>query len=157
MQQLRLSRMYTIGRVKRVEESKWDIQPRGMNNTIRWLVGHIFVTVEMFTQQSIKSYEPVNQQWFPFFEEGTSPSDWEEGWEEDVPSGEELLAALRGQLPRIIPVLEDKLHLKMTEPLVIGDNIMTIDTIEGLVQFLSWHEAPHAGTIDTLNRCEDLN
>ncbi len=144
--------MHTIGRVKRVESSKWDFQPEGMNNTIRWLAGHIFVTVEMFIQQSIKTYEPVNQAWFPLFEEGTSPADWDG----DVPSGEELLAALREQLSWIIPVIEDKLPLKMAEPLVIGDDILTIDTVEGIVQFLSWHEGPHAGAIDTLNKCKDI-
>ena len=142
--------MNTIGRVKRVEDSKWDIQPKGFNNNIRWLAGHIFVTVEVFVQQHITSYEPVYPDWVPLFLEGTSPNEWEG----EVPSGEEILKALRAQFEWIIPILEDNLENKAKEPLVIGDNIMSIDTVDGIVQFLSWHEGNHAGGIDALNKIE---
>lgn len=140
--------MHTIGRVKRVEDEKWDFQPEGFNNNIRWHAGHIFATVELYLQQSVESYEPVYPDWIPLFTDGTSPDEWGE----NVPSSEEILAALRDQPKWMIPFLEDKLEEKMMEPLVIGNDIMTIDTIEGIVQFLSWHEGTHAGTIDALNR-----
>ncbi|MDS9470759.1 DinB family protein [Sporosarcina pasteurii] len=146
-----MSRMYTIGRVKRVEDSKWDYQPAGFNNNIRWHAGHIFVIVETFLQKSVKSYEPKYPEWIPMFDDGTSPSDWGE----DVPSGEEILAALREQMDWVIPFIEDKLDGKMDEPLVIGDDIMTFSTIDGIVQFLSWHEGTHAGVIHALNLLEN--
>ena len=140
--------MHTIGRVKRVEDAKWDFQPEGFNNNIRWHAGHIFATVELYLQQSVESYEPVHPDWIPLFTDGTSPDEWGE----NVPSSEEILAALREQPKWMIPFLEDKLEEKMVEPLVIGNDIMTIDTIEGIVQFLSWHEGTHAGAIDALSR-----
>lgn len=150
IQQLRLSRMHTIGRVKRVEDIKWDYQPAGFNNNILWHAGHIFVIVELYLQQSVPSYDMKNPQWLSLFDDGTSP----EQWAEHVPTGAEILAALREQLKWVIPFVENRLADEMNEPLVIGNDIMTIDTIEGIVQFLSWHEGTHAGAIDALNRLQ---
>lgn len=142
--------MHTISRVKRVEDAKWDYQPEGFNNNIRWHAGHLFVTMETFIQQGMPSYEPVNLEWVKWFDDGTSPSEWDE----NVPSGEELLAALRKQLDWIIPFIEDKLAGDMSEPLLIGDNVLTIESNEGLIQFLAWHEGVHAGVIHALNLVE---
>lgn len=142
--------MNTIGRVKRVDDSKWDIQPKGFNNNIRWHAGHVFVTLEVFVQEHITTYEPVNPDWVPLFLEGTSPNDWEG----EVPSGEVILQALRAQLGWIIPILEENLDKKAKEPLVIGDNIMSIDTVDGIVQFLSWHEGNHTGMLDAMSKFE---
>ena len=85
--------------------------------------------------------------WIPLFIDGTSPDEWEG----NVPTGEVLLTALSAQLERVIPVVENRLTEKATEPLIIGDNIMTIDSIEGFVQFLSWHEGTHSGAINAMN------
>jgi len=142
--------MNTIGRVKRVDDSKWDIQPKGFNNNIRWHAGHIFVTMEVFVQQHIVSYEPVYPEWIPLFLEGTSPNEWVG----EVPSGEEILKALRAQFNWVIPILEENLAKKAKEPLVIGNNIMSIDTVDGILQFLSWHEGNHTGSIDALSKLE---
>lgn len=139
--------MHTIGRVKRVADSKWDFQPAGFNNNIRWHAGHIFVIVETFLQQSVKSYKPQKPEWIPMFDDGTSPQEWGE----NVPTGEEILAALREQMDWVIPFVEEKLNEEMDEPLVIGEDIMTISNIDGIVQFLSWHEGTHAGVIHALN------
>ncbi len=140
--------MHTIGRVKRVKESNWTFQPDGFNNNILWHAGHIFVIVEIYLHQSVPSYEIKNPEWIALFDDGTSP----EEWDENIPTGAEILAALREQMSWVIPFVENQLEKKMNEPLVIGNDIMTIDTIEGIVQFLSWHEGTHAGTIDALNR-----
>lgn len=148
IQQLKLSRMHTIGRVKRVEDAKWDFQPRGFNNNILWHAGHIYVIVEIYLQQSVPSYTIKNPEWIALFDDGTSPEEWGEA----IPSGVEILAALREQMSWVIPFLENRLEEKMNEPLIIGNEIMTIETIEGIVQFLSWHEGTHAGAIDALNR-----
>ncbi|WP_438319071.1 DinB family protein [Sporosarcina sp. FA9] len=148
MQQLRLARMHLIGRMKRVEDSKWDVQPSGFNNNIRWHAGHIFVTMETLIHQSINSYEPKHPNWIPLFVDGTSPVEWGD----DVPSNEELMTNLREQLEWVIPFLEGKQEEKMSEPLIIGENIMTIDDIQGIIQFIAWHEGVHAGVIDALSK-----
>ena len=148
IQQLRLARMHMIGRVKRVEDTQWDFQPEGFNNNIRWHAGHIFVTMETLIQQGVKSYEPRYPEWIPLFVDGTSP----EQWKDIVPTSEELLKALREQPEWVTAFLQGKMSDKMSEPLVIGDNIMTIDDVEGIIQFIAWHEGVHAGVIDALSK-----
>lgn len=139
--------MHTISRVKRVEDSKWDFQPEGFNNNILWHAGHIYVIVETFLQKGIPSYDVQHPEWVKYFDDGTSP----DNWDEFVPTGKELLAELRAQLEWVIPFLEGKSEFLMHDPIVIGNDVMVIDTMEGLVQFLAWHEGTHAGVIHALN------
>lgn len=140
--------MHTIGRIKRIDGPRWDFQPEGFNNNIRWHVGHIFVTMETFVQQALPSYELVHPEWIPLFIDGTSPSEWGD----DAPTSDVLLAAMREQLDRIPKFLEGKIVGDAAEPLIIGDNIMTIPDVEGIVQFIAWHEGVHAGAIDAHGR-----
>jgi hypothetical protein len=140
--------MHTIGRVKRIEDAKWNVQPGEFNNNIRWHVGHIFVTMETIIQQSLPAYEVVNPEWVSLFIDGTSPADWGD----DAPTSDVLLAAIRDQLNRIPNFLEGKMVGYAVEPLVIGEDIMTIDDIDDIVQFIAWHEGVHAGVIYALGR-----
>lgn len=139
--------MHTISRVKRVADDKWHTEPAGFNNNILWHAGHIFVIHETFLQQGIPSYEVRYPEWVKYFDDGTSPSEWDE----HVPTGEKVLAELRAQLDWMIPFVDRKLTQDMKEPVIIGNNVMKIDTIEGLIQFLSWHEGTHAGVIYAMN------
>jgi len=145
--QLNMARMYTLGRLKNSKEVAWDTQPHGFGNTIRWNAGHIFVSMEVFVQKALGEYEPVNPEWIPLFVTGTSPA----GWGENVPSNEELLAALKGQPARIVAALEGNLGNILAEPMSIGP-MHTMETAEAIVQFAVWHEGVHAGMIHGLNR-----
>ena len=142
-----MTRMYTLGRLKNSKEEAWDTQPNGFNNTIRWNAGHIFVSMEALVQKALGEYEPVNPEWIPLFVTGTSP----EGWGENVPSNEELLAALKEQPARIVAALEGNLGNVLAEPMSIGP-MHTMETAEAIVQFAVWHEGVHAGMIHGLNR-----
>ncbi|HLR10181.1 MAG TPA: DinB family protein [Sporosarcina sp.] len=142
-----MARMHTISRVKRVADDKWHPEPDGFNNNILWHAGHIFVIHETFLQKGIPSYEVRHPEWVKYFDDGTSPSEWDQ----NVPSGETVLAELRAQLDWIIPFIENKLEADMVDPVVIGNDVMIIDTMEGLIQFLSWHEGTHAGVIFAMN------
>lgn len=147
LNQLNFSRMYTLGRLKQARAEAWDTKPNGFNNTIRWNAGHIFVSMEAFVQKALSEYEPVNPEWIPLFVTGTNP----EGWGKNVPSNEELIAALKEQPARIVAVLEGNLGNVLVEPMSIGP-MHTMDTVEAIVQFIVWHEGVHAGTIHGLNR-----
>lgn len=80
-------------------------------------------------------------------ERGTSPA----MWEGQVPSNEELVAALQEQMPRIVEALEGKLDQELPEPLKIGD-MLSMGTINAVIHFALWHEGVHAGVIHGLNR-----
>jgi len=147
IEQLKMARMYTMGRLSQAKEDAWDKQPNGFNNTIRWNAGHIYISLEQFTARALPSYEPQHNEWGTYFGMGTSPAKWEG----QVPSKEELLAALQEQLPRIVEALEGKLGEVLPEPLKIG-NMLTMGTVDAVIQFSVWHEGVHAGVIHGLNR-----
>jgi hypothetical protein len=147
LNQLNFTRTYTQGRLQSIKEGQWDIQPEGMNNTIRWNVGHIFVTMESFLQRVVSSYEPVHSEWIPLFKGGTKPKDWTL----EPPTNEELLLALAEQPARAIEVLTGKLDLQLPEVMQIG-KIHEMATVEAVIQFAIWHEGIHAGIIFALNK-----
>ena len=139
-----------MGRLAQVMDDVWDKQPTGFNNTIRWNVGHIYCTLENLTSVILPSYERENVEWNAFFEKGTSPA----AWEGQIPSNEELIAALQEQMPRIVGALEGKLDQVLPEPLKIGD-VLTMGTANALIQFAAWHEGLHIGVIQGMNRAID--
>jgi hypothetical protein len=147
IEQLKMARMYTMGRLSQVKEDAWDKQPNGFNNTIRWNAGHIYISLEQFVASAVPSYEPLNNEWGAFFGIGTSPVKWEG----QAPSKEELLAALQEQLPRAVEALEGQLDLVLPEPIKIGE-MLTMGTVDAVIQFSLWHEGVHAGVIHGLNR-----
>ncbi|HLR79290.1 MAG TPA: DinB family protein [Bacillota bacterium] len=144
-----MSRMSTMSNLKRLDEAQWDMQPPGFNNTIRWNAGHNFVIVETFLAPEIEGYEIVHPEWVPLFEDGTRPADW--GDDVEIPTSDEIRSALREQVNRLSDQLGDR-DVKLSKPLVIGDNVLEIETLEGMIQFLSWHEGTHAGIINALSK-----
>ncbi|WP_313893181.1 DinB family protein [Psychrobacillus sp.] len=147
IKQLNFARTYTLGKLRQSNEAAWDIQPKGFNNTIRWNIGHIFVLVEKLTQKAIPTYELEHAEWIPLFAPGTTPK----GWEVEPPTNEELVNALKNQSERIKAALEGNLQNVLAEPVSIG-KYHQMNTVEAIVQFLSWHEGVHSGIIHALNR-----
>ena len=147
MNQLKFTRIYTLGRLVKSKAEAWDAQPTGFNNTIRWNAGHIFVTMETLIQKAVEGYEPVHPEWISLFVSGSGTNDWEG----NAPSTDELLAALEEQPERVVKALEGKLSNTLQEPMSIGP-LHTMVTVEAVVQFAVWHEGVHAGMINALNR-----
>ena len=148
--QLKFTRIYTLGRLAKTSDKAWDTQPTGFSNTIRWNAGHIFVTMESLVQKAVEGYELINPEWIALFVSGSNP----ESWEGKVPSIEELLVALEEQPERIMKALEGKLTNTLQEPMSIGP-LHTMATVDAVVQFAIWHEGVHAGMINALNRLAD--
>lgn len=148
LNQMNFARSYTFGRLKQSNDKEWDTQPEGYNNTIRWNVGHIFVTMETFTHLAIPEYAAVRSEWIPLFSTGTSPADWK--GKKKIPSNDDLLMTLKDQKERLTRIYSGNIELTIKEPIKIGP--LTLDTVEAVVQFLTWHEGIHAGMIDGLNK-----
>ncbi|MEK3979245.1 DinB family protein [Psychrobacillus sp. FSL K6-2836] len=147
LNQFNFARIYTLGRIKQVNDVAWDIQPPGFNNTIRWNVGHVYVNAEILSQKAIPSYEIVHPEWVPLFVPETKPSDWDV----EPPTSVELVSALKEQTERIKAVLANNLSNFLIESISIG-NLHEMNTVEALAQFMVWHEGVHAGIIHALNR-----
>lgn len=146
LNQLKFARIYTLGKLANTEGPKWDLQPEGVNNTVRWNAGHIFVSMENFVQQIDPTYEPVHPEWFPFFMSGTSPMTWDEA----APSEEDILEELKIQPERVIYTLQDKMEQLLPKAMEIGE-IHSMTDAESLLHFAIWHEGIHAGVIHVLN------
>ncbi|WP_153733088.1 DinB family protein [Sporosarcina obsidiansis] len=147
IQQAALARGYTLGQIKKANEDAWDTQPEGFSNTIRWNVGHIYVSTEEFLSQALDQYEPSHGDWFSFFKSGSSPSTWQD----TPPSAEDLVVALKEQGKRIPQVVEGQLDRVLESPISIG-KLLTMNTVDEVLQFIAWHEGIHAGVIDGLAR-----
>lgn len=145
--QMKFARIYTNGRLQSVKDEQWDIQPEGFNNTIRWNVGHIFVSMESFIKQCVPTYEPVHPEWMPLFKGGSKPEDWTV----NPPTKEELLIALAEQPSRVEEILSEEIDHPLFKVMSIG-NFHEMATIDAVIQFAIWHEGVHAGTIYALNK-----
>lgn len=145
LNQLNFARIYTQGKLLPIKDEHWDIQPTGFNNTIKWNVGHIFVSMESFVKKVVPDYELVHPEWAPLFKGGTMPSQWTD----HVPTNEELHAALAEQPERVKKALTGKLNQELPESMKIG-TIHEMATVASVIQFAVWHEGVHAGVISAM-------
>lgn len=149
---MELMRMFTYSRtstlilLNKIDESKWDIQPEGFPNTVRWNAGHVFCTAEEFLHDADANYEMTNPAWNDLFLDGTRPSEWPE----EVPSPAEIKAALKEQDKRIMDYFSNKLANSAS---VARDvNGWELDTVQASLQFVTWHEGIHLGFTNGLGK-----
>lgn len=145
LQQFSMARGYTLRLIKRADEYAWDVQPEGFSNTVRWNVGHIYSLTEDLLHRAMNDHPVDKLEWAEFFAPGTSPSTWRSS----PPAEGELVAAMKDQGKRISKLTEQQLAHRLSPPLSIG-KFITMETVDEVLQFLTWHEGLHAGLIDGL-------
>lgn len=133
------SRTSTLILLSKIDENKWDIQPEGFSNTVRWNAGHVYATAEDYLADADTNYTVVNPEWFDLFLDGTRPSEWTN----NIPTKEEIIDALKEQEIRIVNHFKDKL----TDPASVTRDIngTLLDTVDSSLQFVTWHEGIHLG------------
>ncbi|MHA6260480.1 DinB family protein [Sporosarcina sp. CAU 1771] len=145
--QLKLARGFTLSRLKQSTEESWDVQPAGFSNTIRWNVGHVLVTSEYLIGRAIADYEKAYPEWNSFFAAGTRP----ETWDQEPPSIEALIKALKTQNERFESIVGDRVSETLVVPVTIA-KVQQMNTLEEVLYFMSWHEATHSGLIQGLRQ-----
>lgn len=149
---MELMRMFTYSRtstlilLNKIDEDKWDIQPEGFPNTVRWNAGHVFCTAEEYLHDADENYEITHPEWFDLFLDGSRPSEWPE----DVPSPTEIKQALKEQDQRIMDHFSDKLSNKVSK--VRDVNKWDLETVAASMQFVTWHEGIHLGFTNGLSK-----
>ncbi|MCJ7842371.1 DinB family protein [Lederbergia sp. NSJ-179] len=146
LRQFSFSRSSTIRTLERIAVDKWDIQPDGFSNTIRWNAGHVFVVTEILLNKADHSYTMKNPDWSAFFAPGTRPSEWSE----EAPSHQVLIDALTEQKAKTREEFFGKSNQPASESFSIGSHIM--GTVDSLIQFATWHEGSHLGIIQSLDK-----
>lgn len=136
------SRTSTLILLNKIDEKHWDKQPEGFPNTIRWNAGHVYSTAEDYLSSADENFPTKRPEWGDLFLDGTRPSEWPE----DVPSKEEIIAALEEQRDRIYEYFKDKLDQRATEARDINGTLL--ETVEASMQFVTWHEGIHLGYVN---------
>ena len=139
------SRTSTLIGLGNIDKRKWDEQPDGYPNTIRWNAGHVFCTAEEFLNKADDNYEVYFPEWNALFIDGTHPSQWNG----KAPSADDIIAALKEQGDRIYDYFNGKLQNEATEHLTFHS--LTMDTAGASLQFVTWHEGIHLGIIKSLS------
>jgi hypothetical protein len=134
-------RQIVIGTLQGIPEDKFDVQPAGYNNTIRWNTGHIVYWMDKYTPLAFglpTDFPPCCER---LFASGTKPSDWTE----TPPSKEELIEQLTAQLSRLSEISPGMLEAKLASPYVMGP--FRFETADELFNFALMHESIHLGVM----------
>lgn len=134
-------RQLLIGTLQEIPEDRFDVQPAGFNNTIRWNAGHIAYWMDKYTALSFGLPSAIPPRYEALFASGTKPADWTE----TPPSKEELAEQLAAQLTRISELAPGMLDAELQTPFVMGP--FRFETSGELFNFALMHEAIHLGVI----------
>jgi len=138
--QFEMTREYFIKIVESVSKEQTDVQPDGFNNTIHWHTGHVLTITEqtMFGFPHVTTHLPTN--YIELFGNGTKPADWTG----DIPSMDQLIVQLKGQLTRLKQISTEQLDQDLDTPYL---GCKTGGELAGLTLM---HEATHMGQIQAM-------
>ncbi|WP_248924260.1 DinB family protein [Paenibacillus hamazuiensis] len=136
-------RQIVIGQLQGVSEDRFDIQPKGFNNTIRWNVGHMVYWMDKYFSLCFGFSSAVPPQYEALFGSGTKPADWTVA----PPSKDELTEMLMAQLSRLSELTPEMLDMNLQSPFIMGPFQFT--TSGELFNFALMHEAIHLGIISS--------
>ena len=137
------TREATLGVIKGLDESKLDIQPDKLNNTLRWHVGHILVTAESLLFGFPNHSKHIPEEYKDLFSTGTKPANWPE----KVPALSEMINLLTEQQKRINDLNEDFFKQDLPFKMPFGD----FKTYGDIFLMVTEHEAEHTGQMKVLN------
>lgn len=137
-------RQILLHQVQSTPEEIFDIQPEGFNNTIRWNIGHIVVSLDAFLSIGFAFNSNLPKTYEDLFKPGTKPSDWTEA----PPSKEELIQYLSAQLETFPNTSLDTLDMSLPSPFEIGP--LCFKTVGEVFNFAFIHETMHLSTISCL-------
>ncbi|MGD6780304.1 DinB family protein [Sutcliffiella horikoshii] len=151
--QMQFVRKRTIAALDATTEHLADEMPGNVKNSIRWNLGHIFVSQDTLLYPFIGEEHHVPKDYLELFAIGSSPHQWKS----DPPTLQEIRNFLVEQPIRIQKDFAGKLEERIHQPFKLGEYELT--TLGELLSFAIWHEGLHQGAINTIKRAvgtEDL-
>jgi uncharacterized damage-inducible protein DinB len=146
-QQMQFIRDRTLAQLDVTTEALADELPNGFRNTIRWNLGHIFVSHE-FLLHSFAGEEPkIPADYNELFQRNTSPAEWITA----PPTLQELRNLLDDQTKRIVEVFSGRLSEEGENPFQMTETVK-FTTIGEVLNFALWHEGLHQATINCIKR-----
>ncbi|WP_335869103.1 DinB family protein [Bacillus sp. 2205SS5-2] len=144
MNQFEFARMIILNVGNEVTEEIADIIPKGFPNSLRWQLGHVYVTVEeiLFYFANEKMNLPAD--YSELFSRGTKPS----SWSSEPPAIEELFTLLKEQQSRVKETFSNRMDEKLSQTFEAGP--LKLETIGEVLLFALFHESEHIGCIKSL-------
>src|SRR5699024_11021230 len=131
--------------LKKSDETILDIQLVKFQNTIRWNARHVYAEAEKFMNDAANDYEVTRPRWMDLFLYVTRPSEWEG----DIPTKEESMHTLvEQQTNRLETFFKDRIDLPADDVRDLHGTLL--DTPDGALQFLLFHEGLHLGAMKSL-------
>lgn len=129
-----------------IEEGLFDIQPAAFNNSIRWNLGHIIVSLDGLLSKAIPFHSNLPESYRTLFGTGSKPS----GSEAAMPSKAELIQYLKQQMGAISEIPAERLDEQLSTPVQLGP--MTFETAGDIINFTFIHETMHWCAINSLKK-----
>lgn len=149
--QMDFIRMRTIAALDNTTEEMADFVPEGFNNSIRWNLGHIYLSQENLIHSFVKEKGNIPEGFPELFGFNTSPGTWEAA----PPSLKELRELLAEQPKRLREAFSGRLSERGEKPFRMTDTI-AFETLGEVVSFANWHEGLHQGTIISIKRVQGI-
>jgi uncharacterized damage-inducible protein DinB len=140
--QFNLTRERFLKEVQSIDPEIADVLPKGFNNNIHWVVGHVLTVAEQFLFGYPANSTNLPANYKELFGGGTKPADWSG----DVPSIAVLIEQLSEQIKRINEIPESQLAKKLEKP------FLGFETFGELGSLAMFHEANHLGQIHAMAR-----
>lgn len=144
-EQLAFARAQTLKVIETLSEAELEVIPEGLNNHVKWNLGHIYVVTEKFAFTLTGEAAAIPKHFQAWFASGTSPKDWTV----KPPTKEELIALLQHQLERIQARNVNNLNDLLPESYSTTTGLH-LATVEESFSFCLYHEAMHYAAIKSI-------
>jgi len=144
-EQLAFARAQTLKVIETLSEAELEVIPEGLNNDVKWNLGHIYVVTEKFAFTLTDEAAAIPEHFQAWFASGTSPKQWTV----KPPTKEELIALLQHQLERIQARNVNSLNDLLPESYSTTTGLHLATVAESL-SFCLYHEAMHYAAIKSI-------
>lgn len=142
LEHFNLTRRVFTRLAKSLEEQQLDYQPKALNNTLRWHLGHCIVIPEHYLFHFPNESEHVPSYYYDMFAADTKPADWTQ----KPPTYTELIEGIEKQTKRINSLDADYFNKPLEYDLSFG----RFKTYGDIFFFMIHHEAEHIGQMKTM-------
>ncbi|GAA0432771.1 DinB family protein [Virgibacillus salarius] len=150
IKQLHFARKSTINYIKDINESKLEIIPLGLNNNIKWNLGHMYTVMDKFCFHLIGENSRIPDNFDQLFAPGTSPKEWRI----NTPKKDELTHLLSEQISKVDSLLYGRMDEKIEQPYTTSTGL-ELRSVGELISFCLYHEGMHFGAIKNITSLID--
>ncbi|MGG4341196.1 DinB family protein [Paenibacillus lautus] len=135
---LEFVRTQTLNLVRNAPDDIAEMIPSGMNNHVKWNVGHVLFTMERFAFGVNGETINLPEHYTELFRTGSKPREMSAPW----PSMAELIELLEGQVQRIEDRYTTHLHDTVSSPYTTSKGLK-LTRVEEFLSFCLYHEGMH--------------